>query len=64
MALSTFWIVVIVVVIFAVIISNIMLLKQSNKDFTFPDNYEKSDSDKKKQVDADKTKEDEPSSFI
>jgi hypothetical protein len=61
MQLSTPWVIVFVVVVFAVIIRNIMLLKKSNKDFTFPDGYEKS-KDAKKQ-DDDKN-DDEPSSLI
>lgn len=45
MQLSTPWIIFIVIVIFAIIISNITLLKRSNKAFTFPDSYEKSNKD-------------------
>ncbi len=59
MGLSIGWIIFIVVVIFGILISNIMLLKQSNKDFVFPDSYEKSKNDKKSDDD-----DDEPSSLI
>jgi len=41
MGLSTGWIIVIVVLVFAIIISNITLLKKSNKAFEFPEGYEK-----------------------
>ena len=41
--MSLTWIIVIAVVIFGIIISNIMLLKQSNKPFDFPDSYKKSE---------------------
>jgi hypothetical protein len=41
MDISIGWIIVIVVLVFGIIISNITLLKSSNKGFTFPDTYEK-----------------------
>jgi uncharacterized protein YpmB len=41
MQLSTTWIIVIIVVVFAIVFSNIMMLIQSNKPFIFPDSYEK-----------------------
>jgi hypothetical protein len=56
MPLSTPWIIVIIVVVFAIVLSNIMLLKRSNKGFTFPENFEKKVDDKKD--------DDEPSSLI
>lgn len=39
--MSTTWVIVIIVVALAMIIGNITLLLRSNKDFDFPDNYEK-----------------------
>lgn len=61
MVLSTGWIIVIVVLVFAIVISNITLLKKSNKAFTFPDNYEK----KKPGSKSDKSDDDdEPSGLI
>lgn len=60
MGLSTGWIIVIVVLIFAIIISNITLLKKSNKAFTFPENYEKKPNSKSDKSDDD----DKPSGLI
>lgn len=53
MQLSTPWIIIIVVLVFAIIISNITLLKKSNKGFDFPDSYEKSKNKKDNKPDDD-----------
>lgn len=60
MGLSIGWIIVIVVLVFAIIISNITLLKKSNKAFTFPENYEKKPSSESDKSDDD----DKPSGLI
>lgn len=60
MVLSTGWIVVIVVLVFAIVISNITLLKKSNKAFTFPENYEK----KKPTSNLDKSDDDDKPSGL
>ncbi|MFT6268997.1 MAG: cytoskeletal protein RodZ [Alphaproteobacteria bacterium] len=61
MHLSTTWIIVIIVVVFAIVFSNIMMLIQSNKPFTFPDSYEKTAKQKLEDEEAQKD-EDKPSS--
>ena len=57
MVLSTGWIIVIIVVAFAIIVGNITLLKKSNKAFEFPEDYEKKKADKSDD-------DDEPSGLI
>lgn len=54
------WIIVIVVLVFGIIISNITLLKKSNKGFDFPDSYEKPKKGSSNKHDD----EDEPSSLL
>ncbi|MDT0594145.1 DUF2897 family protein [Glaciecola petra] len=62
MQLSLTWVIVIIVVVFAVIISNITLLKKSNKPFEFSDAYEKQkEAEKNKKPEDD---QDKPSGLI
>lgn len=58
MTLSTGWVIAIIVIGLAIVVSSITALKKSNKPFEFPDGYENPDPYEKAGKDAKKDDDD------